>query len=165
MTIQISPELELCGSITQGDWLDGYSDQYFVTNNGGGNYTIDQAILGGTSCETGGGLLFEVPVQKASGVVADALGSIEIEEVLRQHEAIADVAVVGLPDETWGEIAVAAVLLRPGQRVEEEAVRSWAKERIAAYKVPKRVVVLDDFPRNPVGKVVKPELTKLLASD
>ena len=73
--------------------------------------------------------------------------------------------VVGLPDETWGEIAVAAVLLRPGQRVEEEAVRSWAKERIAAYKVPKRVVVLDDFPRNPVGKVVKPELTKLLASD
>ncbi|MCA9757493.1 MAG: T9SS type A sorting domain-containing protein [Candidatus Eisenbacteria bacterium] len=85
VTIQISPELELCGSITQGDWLDGYSDQYFVTNNGGGNYTIDQAILGGTSCETGGGLLFEVPVQKASGVVADALGSIEIEEVLLRN--------------------------------------------------------------------------------
>ena len=103
-----------------------------------------------------------VDILKSGGYKLSAL---EIEEVLRQHEAIADVAVVGLPDETWGEIAVAAVLLRPGQRVEEEAVRSWAKERIAAYKVPKRVVVLDDFPRNPVGKVVKPELTKLLASD
>ena len=48
-------------------------------------------------------------------------------------------------------------------RIEGEQLRAWAKARIASYKVPKRVVVLDEFPRNPVGKVIKPELAKLLA--
>ena len=86
--------------------------------------------------------------------------------MVREHDAIADVAVVGLPDETWGEVAVAAVIAKPGRRAELEgdALREWAKARIASYKVPKRVVLLDDFPRNPVGKVVKPELAKLLAA-
>lgn len=103
-----------------------------------------------------------VDILKSGGYKLSAL---EIEEVLREHDAVADVAVVGLPDETWGEVAVAAVIARPGRRseVEGEALREWAKARIASYKVPKRVVVLDDFPRNPVGKVVKPELAKALS--
>jgi malonyl-CoA/methylmalonyl-CoA synthetase len=94
------------------------------------------------------------------------LSALEIEEVLREHAAGAAVAVVGLPDETWGEVAVAAVIPRAGRarEVEGEALRDWAKARIASYKVPKRVVVLDDFPRNPVGKVVKPELLKWLVA-
>jgi malonyl-CoA/methylmalonyl-CoA synthetase len=92
------------------------------------------------------------------------LSALEIEELVREHAGIADVAVVGLPDETWGEIAVAAVLLREGAALDEQQLRDWAKLRIASYKVPKRVVVLDDFPRNPVGKVLKPELKRLLAS-
>jgi len=103
-----------------------------------------------------------VDILKSGGYKLSAL---EIEEVLREHDAVADVAVVGLPDETWGEVAIAAVIPRPGRRadVEGDALREWAKSRIASYKVPKRVVVLEDFPRNPVGKVVKPELAKLLA--
>jgi malonyl-CoA/methylmalonyl-CoA synthetase len=106
-----------------------------------------------------------VDILKSGGYKLSAL---EIEEVLREHEAVADVAVVGIPDETWGEIAVAGVLPRRGRAAEldeldEEGMRAWAKERIAAYKVPKRVFFLEDFPRNPVGKVIKPELQKLLA--
>ncbi len=103
-----------------------------------------------------------VDILKSGGYKLSAL---EIEEVLREHEAVADVAVVGLPDETWGEIAVAAVIPRPGRapEVEEAPLRAWAKERIAAYKVPKRVVIFDELPRNPVGKVVKPELTGIVA--
>lgn len=103
-----------------------------------------------------------VDILKSGGYKLSAL---EIEEVLREHDAVADVAVVGLPDETWGEIAVAAVIARDGRRqaLQGEALREWAKSRIASYKVPKRVVVLADFPRNPVGKVVKPELARLLA--
>lgn len=102
-----------------------------------------------------------VDILKSGGYKLSAL---EIEEVLREHDAIADVAVVGVPDETWGEMAVAAVIARPGREreVAEPALRDWAKERIASYKVPKRVFRLDDFPRNPVGKVLKPELGKLL---
>ncbi len=103
-----------------------------------------------------------VDILKSGGYKLSAL---EIEEVLREHAAVADVAVVGLPDETWGEVAVAAVIPRSGRRseVEGEALREWAKQRIAPYKVPKRVVVLEEFPRNPVGKVVKPELARALA--
>jgi malonyl-CoA/methylmalonyl-CoA synthetase len=100
-----------------------------------------------------------VDILKSGGYKLSAL---EIEEVLREHEAVADVAVVGLPDETWGEMAVAAVMLRPGHALDEETLRAWAKQRIASYKVPKRVVVFGELPRNPIGKVVKPELVKLL---
>ena len=69
-------------------------------------------------------------------------------------------AIFGKPDETWGEIAVAAILVAPGVDFDEALIRDWAKRRVAAYKVPKRVIVFDDFPRNAVGKVVKPELAK-----
>lgn len=104
-----------------------------------------------------------VDILKSGGYKLSAL---EIEEVLREHAAVADVAVVGLPDETWGEIAVAAVIARAGRsaEVEGEALRDFAKTRVASYKVPKEVVVLEDFPRNPVGKVVKPQLLELLLS-
>jgi malonyl-CoA/methylmalonyl-CoA synthetase len=104
-----------------------------------------------------------VDILKSGGYKLSAL---EIEEVLREHESIADVAVVGLPDETWGEIAVAAVIPRRGHEalLDEAGLRSWAKQRIASYKVPKRVFVLAELPRNPIGKVVKPELVKLLES-
>lgn len=93
------------------------------------------------------------------------LSALELEELLRDHEAIADVAVVGIPDDTWGEIAVAAVLARPGReaKIDEASVRAWAKERVAAYKVPKRVLRFDELPRNPIGKVIKPELVKLVS--
>ncbi len=103
-----------------------------------------------------------VDILKSGGYKLSAL---EIEEVLREHAAVADVAVVGIPDETWGEIAVAAVIARAGRarEVEEDTLRDWAKQRIAAYKVPKRVLAFDDFPRNPVGKVQKPELVRIVA--
>jgi malonyl-CoA/methylmalonyl-CoA synthetase len=101
-----------------------------------------------------------VDILKSGGYKLSAL---EIEEVLREHPEVADVAVVGLPDETWGEVAVAAVIVRPGAELDGEALREWAKQRIAPYKVPKRVILLDELPRNPVGKVIKPELAKLLA--
>lgn len=123
---------------------------------------------GDTACFLEGGYVkimgrTSVDILKSGGYKLSAL---EIEEVLREHAAVADVAVVGLPDETWGEVAVAAVIARPGRvaELEGDALRDWAKARIASYKVPKRVVVMDDFPRNPVGKVVKPELVKLLVA-
>jgi len=130
---------------------DAFSDGWF--RSGDTATFLDDGyvrILGRTS----------VDILKSGGYKLSAL---EIEEVLRQHEAVADVAVVGLPDDTWGEIAVAAVIPKPAHDgVSADDLRDWAKQRIAAYKVPKRVVLMRDFPRNPVGKVIKPELKKLL---
>jgi len=102
-----------------------------------------------------------VDILKSGGYKVSAL---EIEEVLREHAAVADVAVVGLADETWGEIVVACVVPREGR--EEECAADWlrgfAKERLAPYKVPKRVVLMRELPRNAMGKVVKPALVDRL---
>jgi malonyl-CoA/methylmalonyl-CoA synthetase len=90
------------------------------------------------------------------------LSAVEIENVLREHDDVSDVAVVGLPDDTWGDLVVAAIVERPGSSTSEVALRAWAKERIAPYKVPKRIVVLRDLPRNVLGKVQKNALVRLL---
>jgi malonyl-CoA/methylmalonyl-CoA synthetase len=102
-----------------------------------------------------------VDILKSGGYKLSAL---EIEETLREHEAVAEVAVVGVPDPLWGDRVVACVIARAGREDEcsEERLRGFAKERLASYKVPKQVVVMTDLPRNAVGKVIKPELVKKL---
>ena len=92
------------------------------------------------------------------------LSALEIEGVLLTHDAIREVAVVGLDDDTWGEIVVAAVTLSDGASLPLADLKEWCKERMSAYKIPKRLEVLDALPRNAMGKVTKPALkTALLA--
>jgi long-chain acyl-CoA synthetase len=82
----------------------------------------------------------------------------EIEEVLNQHPAVLEAAVIGRPDERLGEEVVAFISLRPGTSAEPEEVVAFCKERLAAYKYPREVIVLDDLPKGPSGKVLKTEL-------
>jgi fatty-acyl-CoA synthase len=82
----------------------------------------------------------------------------EVERVLHEHEAVLEAAVVGRPDERWGEVPVAYVVLRPGASVSGDALVEHCRERLARFKVPKDVVFLDALPRNPSGKVLKREL-------
>ena len=96
-----------------------------------------------------------VDILKSGGYKVSAL---EIEEVLRDHPAVAEVAVVGLPDEAWGERVVACVVRKAGEAGDAAALRAFAKERLAAYKVPKDVLFLDALPKNALGKVMKPAL-------
>jgi malonyl-CoA/methylmalonyl-CoA synthetase len=101
-----------------------------------------------------------VDILKTGGYKVSAL---EIEEVLLTHPAVAECAVVGLPDEEWGERVAAAIVTRAatGTAVDEAAVRAWAKERLAPYKVPTRVLVVVELPRNAMGKVTKPAVREL----
>jgi malonyl-CoA/methylmalonyl-CoA synthetase len=103
-----------------------------------------------------------VDILKSGGYKLSAL---EIEEALRENPAVAEVAVVGLPDEAWGERVVAVVVPAKGREAEcaESALRSWSKERIAPYKVPRQVIIVAALPRNALGKVVKPELVAVIA--
>jgi malonyl-CoA/methylmalonyl-CoA synthetase len=106
-----------------------------------------------------------VDILKSGGYKISAL---EIEEVLREHPAIAEVAVVGVPDRgdtAWGDRVVACVVPRAGREAQcaEDAVRGFAKERIAPYKVPKQVVLMAELPRNALGKVLKPLLVARLS--
>jgi len=81
VTVQLSPELELCGAITQGDWLSGFASVYQALDGGGGIYTIDQSILGTPCGTTAGGTLFELPLQKAAGVTSDDVGTVSVTSV------------------------------------------------------------------------------------
>ena len=87
----------------------------------------------------------------------------EIEGQLLAHPAIAQVAVVGMPDERMGEVGVAFVVPRSGTSVDPDEVVAWARERMANYKVPRRVEVVDALPLNASGKVLKYELRERLA--
>ncbi len=89
------------------------------------------------------------------------LSALEIEEVLRSHSVVRDCAVVGLPDEEWGEI-VAAALICNSQTLTEDELKSWLSERLPGYKVPRVYKIMDELPRNAMGKVVKNELKLLL---
>lgn len=82
----------------------------------------------------------------------------EVEEVLRRHHKIADVAVIGIPDKQWGESVRAVVKLKPGEKMTEEGVIEFCKHYIASYKKPKSVVFVDQLPINPSGKIVKDEV-------
>ncbi|GAA1518472.1 class I adenylate-forming enzyme family protein [Nocardioides humi] len=79
----------------------------------------------------------------------------EVERVIVSHPAVQDVAVVGVPHERWGEVGYAVVVAESGQLVDEGDVLAHVAARLAKYKVPTRVIVVDDFPRNVTGKIQK----------
>ena len=82
----------------------------------------------------------------------------EVESAIFGHEKISDVAVIGIPDERWGEAVKAVVVLKEGESVSEEEIINFAKERIAGFKSPKSVDFISELPRNPSGKILKKEL-------
>jgi fatty-acyl-CoA synthase len=91
--------------------------------------------------------------------------STEVEQALMAHPAVADCAVVGLPDDRWGERVTAVLLLRPGQSADPDEVQSFVKARLGSVKTPKQVEIWPDLPRSKVGKVLKTEVKRTLLAD
>ena len=79
----------------------------------------------------------------------------EVEVVIYRFPGVLECAVLGMPDKTWGEVGCAYVLPRPGEDVDPEALRAFCRQNLAAYKVPKRIEIVQDFPRTAAGKVQK----------
>ncbi len=98
-----------------------------------------------------------VDIIKSGGYKISAL---EIEEVLRTHPKINDCGVVGIPDAEWGEL-IGACLIVAGERPDLEELGSWVKERLPAYKIPRKYLFREDLPRNVMGKVTKKELKSM----
>jgi len=82
----------------------------------------------------------------------------EVENAVFGHPCVADVAVIGVPDEKWGESVKAIVVPKPGENPTADDIIAWAKDRIAGYKCPKTVDFVDVLPRNPSGKILRKDL-------
>jgi malonyl-CoA/methylmalonyl-CoA synthetase len=127
---------------------DAFRDGWFRTGDTAVIENGRYRILGRTN----------IDILKTGGHKVSAL---EIEEALREHPAVAECAVVGVPDAEWGERVAAAVVLNEGEILDLTSFRAWAKELLATHKLPSRLLVVDALPRNALGKVMKPALAAL----
>ncbi|GAB4521321.1 MAG: o-succinylbenzoate--CoA ligase [Anaerolineales bacterium] len=89
----------------------------------------------------------------------------EVEAVLREHPAVAEACVVGLPHPEWGQQVAAAVTLRRGAAVSGEALRAFLRGRLAGYKIPRRIAILPSLPQTASGKIVRRRVAEILESD
>lgn len=83
---------------------------------------------------------------------------VEIEQAIMLHPGVYDAAVIGVPDEYWGERVAAVVVPKEGQHITQEELTAFLKERLADYKVPKEVSIVNEIPRNPQGKTLKAQI-------
>jgi malonyl-CoA/methylmalonyl-CoA synthetase len=127
---------------------EAFRDGWFLTGDTAVIENGRYRILGRTN----------IDILKTGGHKVSAL---EIEEALRQHPAIAECSIVGLPDDEWGERVAAAVVLNQDYTLDLLSLRTWARELLAVHKLPSRLLILDALPRNAMGKVVKPTLAPL----
>ncbi len=86
------------------------------------------------------------------------LSALEIEGVLLTHDAIEEVAVLGIEDDTWGEAVTAFIGLKPNAKLDFQELKAWCDGKMSSYKIPKQIKILDALPRNAMGKVTKPAL-------
>lgn len=98
-----------------------------------------------------------IDIIKSGGYKISAL---EIEEILRTHPVVADCSVVGVPNEEWGELVAAALIVKEDS-FDTQTLHAWLRERMPAYKTPRKYLVVNELPRNAMGKVTKNDLKKL----
>lgn len=109
---------------------------------------------------------FRIMVDRYKDIVksgGENVSSIRVEAVLQQHPAIARAAVIGLVDDRWGEAVTACVILADGADLDEAEVTAFARERLAGFETPKRLVIMDEFPETVGGKILKYKLREMLS--
>lgn len=98
-----------------------------------------------------------VDIIKTGGYKVSAL---EVERHLLAHPSIADVAVIGIPDVTWGQRVTAVVVLRAGHSLSHSDLKEWARRVLAPYAVPSELLLVEEIPRNQMGKINKKDLVR-----
>jgi fatty-acyl-CoA synthase len=147
-TSDVGEVLARSNTVLAGYWdnpqasADALADGWFHTGDGG---TIDD-----------GGYL-TISDRKKDVIITggENVSSIEVEDVVFGHPAVAEVAVIGVPDERWGELVTALVVTAPGQQVTAEEIVAHCRGRLAGFKMPKRVEFRDAIPRTATGKIQK----------
>ena len=99
------------------------------------------------------------------GIRVNAISPGEIEDALLAHPEVRDAAVVGVPDEQWGEAVAAAIVLRANSRVRVSELQQWVKDRLRSSRTPERVELWDELPYNETGKLLRREVRAELLAD
>jgi len=147
-------ELQIAGtSVTPGYW--GRPEETAKAVSGGWLHTGDVATI---TADGRVRIIDRIKDMYISG--GENVYPAEIEDVLYQHPAVAEAAVVGVPDQRWGETGAAWLVLTAGTQVGAEDLRAWARTRLAAFKVPRDFHIVDALPRNATGKILKGELRR-----
>ena len=81
--------------------------------------------------------------------------SVQVEEAIATHQAVLETAVIGVPDDTWGESVMAYVVLKPGMTATEDEIIDAARQNLASYQKPRSVAFVDELPKAPTGKILK----------
>jgi acyl-CoA synthetase (AMP-forming)/AMP-acid ligase II len=110
--------------------------------------------------DDGGFLFIEDRIKDMIITGGENVYSPEVERALVEHPAVAEVAIIGVPHDTWGETVKAIVAFAPGQSATADELMAFARERLARYKVPTSIDVIGELPRNPSGKILKRDLRK-----
>lgn len=84
--------------------------------------------------------------------------SVEVEGVLYEHPAVLDAAIIGLPDEVWGEAVCAIIVPKPGMTIDEQELKNFCRQKLAGFKIPRRIFIEEQLPRNASGKILKYQL-------
>ncbi|MFQ5514473.1 MAG: class I adenylate-forming enzyme family protein [Myxococcota bacterium] len=149
-------EIYVRGAQVSGEYLDGGSrldaDGWFSTRDGGWRDEEGYLFVEG----------------RADDVIVrggENMSPGEIEAALLDHAAVRDAAVVGVPDEQWGEAVAAVIVTRPGARVSEEELREWVRQRLRSSRTPARIEFRDELPYNETGKLLRRKLRAELAGD
>lgn len=150
-------ELQLQGpGVLSGYWGDAAATDGVMTGDGWLR-TGDQVVQRGPL-----GFAFQGRSKNVLKVGGYSVYPPEIESVVEEHPSVVAAAVVGVPDEQLGEVPWAAVVLREGSRTKPDTIRVWAEKRLADYKTPRRVVVVDSLPQTGTGKVQRARVRQLL---
>ena len=123
-------------------------------------FTHDGFLRSGDIAVEDGDGFFSIVDRKKDLIISggENISSVEVEQVLYRHEAVAEVGVIGVPDEQWGETPRAVVALKPGAQATEQELIDHTRERLAHFKCPRSVVFLDALPKTATGKIRKAEL-------
>lgn len=127
---------------------NAFVDGWFCTGDIAVNESESYRILGRSS----------VDIIKSGG---NKISALEIENVIQNHHAIKECAVVGFDDPEWGELVSVALVLEKQSQLTLASFRKWAKRYLARYKIPKRIIIIPDLPRNTLGKVSKRQVVQL----
>ena len=147
--------VRLLNQAAQAAILTSYQGEEVATRWSGGNGSGDVGYF-----DAEGYLYIVDRIRDVINTGGVLVASREVEEALFTHPAVSEVAVVGLPDAKWIEAVTAFVVLRQGHTGEPEALIAHARQHLAPFKLPKRVVFLDHLPRNTAGKLLKRELRR-----